>query len=152
MTSSTSSRYFALIPAAGIGARMAASCPKQYMQLVGKSMLQHSVAAFLQHPKIQHVFVVVSHGDAYVSTALQKNERLTVLFCGGEHRSDSVVNGLLAMQHMVHPDDWVLVHDAARPGINPTLIGKLIDDIGGDQVGGLLALPVVATCHVLVYG
>lgn len=144
MNSSISSRYVALIPAAGVGARMGESRPKQYRQIAGKSMLQHCVSAFLQHNQIAHVFVVVSRTDEYVNQ-LQADPRLTVLFCGGEIRAQSVCNGLLQMQGRVDAQDWVLVHDAARPGLNRVLISRLIDTVGSDAVGGLLALPVVDT-------
>lgn len=142
---STAPRYFALIPAAGVGARMGALRPKQYLHIAGKSMLQHSVTAFLQHSQITQVFVVVSCADEYVSKELQADPRLTVLFCGGKVRSESVVNGLLAIQNQLNEEDWVLVHDAARPGLNAGLISRLIDTVGADEVGGLLALPVVDT-------
>jgi 2-C-methyl-D-erythritol 4-phosphate cytidylyltransferase len=124
---------------------MAAHSPKQYLHIAGKSMLQHSVNAFLQHRQISHIFVVVSRDDDYVAKELQTDERLTVLFCGGESRAESVKNGLEAMQNQLDSGDWVLVHDAARPGLNPTLISRLIDTVGLNEVGGLLALPVMDT-------
>lgn len=124
---------------------MAAHCPKQYLPIAGKSMLQHSVTAFLRHRQIAHVFVVVSRDDEYVANELQTDARLTVLFCGGESRAESVRNGLEAMQNQLDPSDWVLVHDAARPGLNPVLISRLIDAVGSDEIGGLLALPVADT-------
>jgi len=113
-------------------------------------MLQHSVTAFLQHPQIEHVFVVVSRDDEFVANELQTNPRLSVLFCGGKSRSESVQNGLLAMQAQLDASDWVLVHDAARPGLNPILISRLIDTVGSEEVGGLLALPVVDTVKKVV--
>jgi 2-C-methyl-D-erythritol 4-phosphate cytidylyltransferase len=137
--------YFALIPAAGASARMAANRPKQYLHLAGQSILQWSVNAFLRHELIQQVFVVVSVDDAYIEAELKPDSRLTVLPCGGATRFDSVLNGLAAMQNQVRQHDWVLVHDAARPGINPALVNRLIDKVGSDEVGGLLALPVVDT-------
>jgi len=129
---------------------MAAPCPKQYLSIAGKCMLQHSVTAFLEHAQIAHVFVVVSRDDDFVANELQTNPRLTVLFCGGESRAESVMNGLLSMQTQVDAFDWVLVHDAARPGLNPALISRLIDAVGPDEVGGLLALPVVDTVKKIV--
>lgn len=123
---------------------MAATRPKQYLPIAGKSMLHHSVTAFLQHRQITHVFVVVSRADEYVAE-LQTDPRLTVLFCGGETRAQSVRNGLLAIQDQVDNQDWILVHDAARPGLNQVLISRLIETVGSDPVGGLLALPVVDT-------
>ena len=147
LATSSSLSYYALIPAAGVGARMASVCPKQYLPLAGQSILQHTVNAFLQHPQISHVFVVVSPLDGYVAQALQADARLTVLFCGGATRSDSVYNGLDAMasQVAVQKQDWVLVHDAARPGLSQALITRLIAAIGAEDVGGLLAMPVVDT-------
>lgn len=145
LTISIPPSYFALIPAAGVGTRMAAHCPKQYLHIADQSVLQHSVSAFLQQRQINHVFIVVSPDDAYVAQELQSDPRLTVLHCGGATRFESVTNGLLAIQSKVRPEDWILVHDAARPGLNSTLISRLIDQIGPNNVGGLLALPVVDT-------
>lgn len=124
---------------------MAASCPKQYLPVAGQSILQRSASAFLQHPAIAHVFVIVSPGDACVTRELRPDQRMSVLYCGGATRSESVMHGLRAMQERVHPQDWVMVHDAARPGINGLLLDRLIDSVGEDEVGGLLALPVADT-------
>ena len=139
------SRHFALIPAAGVGARMGADCPKQYLPLAGQPMLRHTVAAFLNSPLIAHTFVVVSADDAYVDQALDELAGVTLLRCGGATRKDSVLNGLQALRERLAADDWVLVHDAARPGLTPALIEKLVSAIGDSAVGGLLALPVVDT-------
>lgn len=141
-------RYFALIPAAGVGARMGGQLPKQYLQLAGESVLQHTVEAFLATPEITQVFVVVSAADAYVDDLLLgkvSNQRLQILRCGGATRSESVLNGLKQMRAQLGANDWVLVHDAARPGITPALIQNLIRQVGDHAVGGLLALPVVDT-------
>lgn len=142
-------RNFALIPAAGIGARMGAACPKQYLPLAGQPMLRHTVAAFLNSPLIAHTFVVVGPDDPYINEALGElageSAGVTILRCGGATRRDSVLNGLQALRDRVAADDWVLVHDAARPGLTPALVAKLVDAIGGSAVGGLLALPVVDT-------
>lgn len=139
-------RYFALIPAAGVGARMAGTTPKQYLTLAGKPMLRHALDAFLASASIAHVFVVVSAGDDQIDAMLPLPlPGVTVLRCGGASRMASVLNGLEAMQAQVALHDWVLVHDAARPGLNPALIAKLIAGVESDPVGGLLALPVVDT-------
>jgi len=131
---------------------MAANCPKQYLHIGGQSILQLSAQAFLQQNQIAHVFVVVSPEDAYVANELKPDPRLTVLYCGGATRSESVLNGLQAIQHQVHPHDWVMVHDAARPGINSVLVKRLIDGVGTDDVGGLLALPVTDTVKLQTLG
>jgi len=137
-------RYFALIPAAGIGARMAGDGPKQYLALGGKPMLRHTLDAFLSSALVAHTFVVVSPEDTRIDAVIP-NDGVTVLRCGGASRLDSVRNALAALQGELREQDWVLVHDAARPGLNAALIEKLITTIDCDPVGGLLALPVVDT-------
>ena len=139
-----SPQYVALIPAAGVGARMAAAGPKQYMALGGKPMLRHTIDAFLSSTLINHVYVVVSPDDGQID-AIVPAAGVTVLRCGGDSRMASVQNALRQLGEILGEQDWVLVHDAARPGLNAALIEKLITTIGGDAVGGLLALPVVDT-------
>lgn len=136
--------YIALIPAAGVGARMGAAVPKQYATLAGKPMLQHVMETFVASPQIDHVYVVVSADDAYIDD-LPILPRTTVLRCGGATRQASVTNGLTAIAAHVAPEDWVLVHDAARPGLTVELIARLVAFVKEDPVGGLLALPVVDT-------
>lgn len=141
-------RYFGLIPAAGVGARMAAgdasAGPKQYMHLAGKPMLRHALDAFVASELIAHTFVVVSAEDTQID-ALLPLPGVSVLRCGGASRMASVQNALQAIKAEVRLQDWVLVHDAARPGLTPDLIARLVDAVKDDPVGGLLALPVVDT-------
>ena len=137
-------RYIALIPAAGVGERMGTTMPKQYAQLAGKPMLQHVMDTFSSSSLISHTFVVVSANDAYISD-LSLTPRTTILKCGGATRQASVTNGLLAMRSETEDDDWILVHDAARPGLTHDLLDKLIAFVKDDAVGGLLALPMVDT-------
>ena len=144
-----SSRHFALIPAAGVGARMAANCPKQYLSILGQPVLWHTVQAFLQCSGIDHTFVVVSSDDGYIGQVFPDAvPGLSILHCGGATRADSVRQGLQAM--LAHPlapqaQDWVLVHDAARCGLTPALVARLQTELADHAVGGLLALPVVDT-------
>ena len=137
-------RYIALVPAAGVGARMGAGSPKQYLPVGGKPMLRHTLDAFVGSPLIAHTYVVVSVDDAWIDSVVP-TERVTVLRCGGASRLESVRNGLWALENTLHANDWVLVHDAARPGLNGELIEKLIRETGDHPAGGLLALPVVDT-------
>ena len=137
-------RYFALIPAAGVGARMAAQVPKQYLPIGGKPMLRHALDAFLSSELISHTFVVVSAEDRQID-AVAPRDGVSVLRCGGATRMESIRNALHAMSASVREGDWVLVHDAARPGLDRALIEKLIAEVGAHPVGGLLALPVVDT-------
>ena len=126
---------------------MAVGYPKQYTPLAGKPMLQHVLETFAAAIQIAHTFVVVSEGDAYIADMIASAAlpRVSVLGCGGATRQLSVTNGLAAMASEVDADDWVLVHDAARPGLTVDLIDKLIAFVKDDAVGGLLAVPVVDT-------
>lgn len=145
----TASRYFALIPAAGVGARMGAAVPKQYVRIAGKCMLSHVLQAFVHAEHIDHTFVVVSPEDDRIVDVLDEidsaKKQVTVLRVGAETRHQSVLNGLAALKEKIGEEDWVLVHDAARPGIDAELIARLIHAVHGDATGGLLALPVVDT-------
>jgi 2-C-methyl-D-erythritol 4-phosphate cytidylyltransferase len=123
---------------------MGAGSPKQYLPIGGKPMLRHTLDAFVGSPLIAHTYVVVSVDDAYIDSVVP-SERVTVLRCGGASRLESVRNGLWALENTLHANDWVLVHDAARPGLNGELIEKLIRETGDHPAGGLLALPVVDT-------
>jgi 2-C-methyl-D-erythritol 4-phosphate cytidylyltransferase len=136
----------ALIPAAGSGTRFAAERPKQYLALAGKPMLWHALRAVCR-PPVESVFVVLAPGDE----AFARHDwsayagRLTPLYCGGETRRSSVYNGLVAMMGVLDADDWVLVHDAARPCLPKNDFEQLISQTKDDLVGGILALPVSDT-------
>ncbi len=136
--------FVALIPAAGAGTRMGEATPKQYLSMAGKPMLQHVIDTFCSASQIDRVVVVVSSEDHYIDQ-LNLPSRCIVLRCGGATRQQSVTNGLLALADQLDADDWVLVHDAARPGLTVALIDKLIAFVRDDAVGGLLAMPVVDT-------
>lgn len=142
-------KYFAVIPAAGIGARMGGEQPKQYLQLAGKPMLRHVLDTFSASPAIRHTFVVVSAGDGYIENLIsdmpQAERRVTVLYKGGATRRESVLNGLRAIREQVDDADWMLVHDAARPGLTAELIDKLTHALADDPTGGLLAMPLADT-------
>lgn len=143
-SSTAPARHIALIPAAGVGARMAAGGPKQYLPLAGKPMLRHALDAFVACAAIAHTYVVVSPEDDQID-AVVPPRGVTVLRCGGATRMESVLNALDALHGLLGADDWILVHDAARPGLTPALIERLIAGVGAAPEGGLLALPVVDT-------
>lgn len=138
---------FALIPAAGSGSRMGAGIPKQYQMLAGKPLIAHAVGALCTHPRVSVAFVVLAPGDAHFGHHdwSAYHGRLETLYCGGATRAASVFNGLVAMADAVDPDDWVMVHDAARPCLDATLIDRLCHELADDKVGGLLAVPVADT-------
>ncbi|MEO7623010.1 MAG: 2-C-methyl-D-erythritol 4-phosphate cytidylyltransferase [Gallionella sp.] len=137
--------FHALVPAAGLGARMGNSLPKQYLPLAGQPMIAHALNTLCASPEISTVFVVLSPDDKLFQTYdwSRFSDKLQLLFCGGERRSDTVLNGLIASA--LEPDDWVLVHDAARPCLTQTQLTRLIAELRDDAVGGLLAVPVADT-------
>ena len=139
--------HYALIPAAGSGARMGECLPKQYLDLAGKPMIYHALRRLLATPRVHRVYVVIAAKDAYWDSYDWREfaPRLTVLRCGGVSRADSVRNGLAAMAGEVAAQDWVLVHDAARPCLSAAQLEYLLDTAGNDAVGGLLAVPVADT-------
>jgi 2-C-methyl-D-erythritol 4-phosphate cytidylyltransferase len=114
-------------------------------------MLRHTLDAFLSSDLIAHTFVVVSPDDPYIDSIAPRHG-VTVLRCGGASRMESVRNGLAVLASTLAPTDWVLVHDAARPGLTAGLIEKLIGSTGDHPVGGLLGLPVVDTVKRCIEG
>jgi len=143
----TSERFFGLVPAAGAGERMGQAKPKQYLDLLGRPMLYHSVNALLADARIDTVFVVLAPADEEFKRHAwdEFGERVAPLYCGGATRHDSVLNGLVAASSTVEPDDWMLVHDAARPCLAPRELGRLLNTLAADEVGGILAVPVADT-------
>ena len=140
-------RRYGLIPAAGQGARLGGETPKQYLDLRGEPMLAHAARALLTHPSIAVAFVVLSPDDERYATYDWSafGDRIAPLWCGGATRRDSVLNGLVAMANVVDPDDWVLVHDAARPCLARADVDRLISVVGEDENGGILAVPLADT-------
>lgn len=139
-------RFHVIIPAAGVGSRMGAGSPKQYLSLNGKPLIQHVIRVFDQSAKIDTINVILSADDTHWQNAnMRLSSKLQVHYCGGNTRAATVLNGLNAMQTQVAADDWVLVHDAARPGLSNLLLSHLIKTLEEDSVGGLLALPLADT-------
>lgn len=141
-----SSAYFALVPAAGSGARMGNERPKQYLPLLGRPLIFHALSTLCSVSRISRVFVVLSPDDAewqrHDWSALEP--KLAPLYCGGKTRAESVRNGLRATASQVKAQDWMLVHDAARPCLATWHVDALIDGVIGDD-GGILAIPVADT-------
>jgi len=141
------SRYFGLLPAAGTATRFGAAGLKQYATIAGKPMLRHAIERLLALNEIEVLFVVLAPEDTRFRAHdwSEFGERLAPLYCGGANRRDSVLNGLVASAAAVDPNDWILVHDAARPCLGKAELRRLIEEVGGDPVGGILAVPVVDT-------
>lgn len=141
------SRHFALVPAAGSGSRMGDELPKQYLPLAGRPLLFHALDALCANAAIARVFVVLAPEDRYWPqqdwSALAA--KLCPLFCGGATRAASVLAGLRAVAGELAAEDWVLVHDAARPCLSAAQLERLLRELDEDPVGGILAAPVADT-------
>jgi 2-C-methyl-D-erythritol 4-phosphate cytidylyltransferase len=120
---------------------------KQYSPLAGRPMLAHAVERLLAAREVEVVFVVLAPADTEFRNHDWRAfaQHLAPLYCGGSSRRDSVLNGLVAMASAVDPNDWILVHDAARPCLGAVELRRLIDAAAGDEVGGILAVPVSDT-------
>jgi 2-C-methyl-D-erythritol 4-phosphate cytidylyltransferase len=137
-------QYWVVIPAAGSGSRMGSDIPKQYLPLNGKPVLAHTVERFLSHPDIAGVVVALSANDNYWSSLNLAHSKLTTVE-GGQERCYSVMNALNSLGQRVANNDWVLVHDAARPCLRDEDIDHLILELQNHPVGGILGVPVTDT-------
>jgi 2-C-methyl-D-erythritol 4-phosphate cytidylyltransferase len=140
-------KVFAIVPAAGQGTRIGDSVPKQYIPIAGKPMMFYSIEALAAVSRIGCVCVVLSpfdrHWGQHDWSAFP--DKIEPIFAGGAHRADSVANALRHFDGRIAKDDWVLVHDAARPCITTELVEQFLDEVGDDPIGGLLAMPVADT-------
>ena len=137
---------WALIPAAGIGARVGAPIPKQYLKLANKTILEHAVNALLQSQRISGIVFALNKQDqhfARLGLAAENKKIHTVT--GGDTRARSVLNGLHFLQPRLLENDFVLVHDAARPCLRAHDLHNLIDQCRQDKVGGILVAPITDT-------
>lgn len=138
---SNSAKYWVVIPAAGVGKRMGVDIPKQYISVNGKTIIEHTIDCFIHRQEIAGIVVVISKADEYWPTlAISKHERV-ITAPGGEERYQSVLNGLQSLNEKADENDWILVHDAARPCLNQSAIDRLMTDLRTHDVGGILALP-----------
>ncbi|ABI59769.1 2-C-methyl-D-erythritol 4-phosphate cytidylyltransferase [Nitrosomonas eutropha] len=142
-------KFIALITAAGSGSRMGEDIPKQYRPLAGKPMIYHALRTLCGIARISTVCIVLAPED---TEWIRHNWRefagkIQIFNCGGATRAESVTNGLKALRaaNHVQDQDWILVHDAARPGLSTTLVERLLDQLADDEVGGLLAVPLADT-------
>lgn len=135
----------AVIPAAGSGTRMQSDIPKQYLPLAGRCLLEHSLTVLLDNPDIASIAVALGPDDnRAASLDLLRDPRVRTTI-GGDERADSVLAGLACLGAYAADDDWVLVHDAARPCLPAGDLRRLISTVRGSDIGGILAEPVVDT-------
>lgn len=141
-------KIIALVPAAGTGTRLGDALPKQYLDIAGRPLIFHTLLALSKIARIDDITVVLSPNDNhwrnYPSEWSLLGAKVTTAAVGGNSRGETIANGLksISARLQTSDDDWIMVHDAARPCIRPELIEQFIDELINDQVGGLLALPL----------
>lgn len=145
-------KYWAVIPAAGVGKRMGSKIPKQYLPLAGKTVLEQTLNVFIQHPDISGIVLAVTEGDPYwLDISVNYNQehnnkdKPVIIAPGGQERCHSVLNALNKLSLYASDNDWALVHDAARPCLTSDDIDQLITTLSNSSAGGLLGLPMADT-------
>ena len=144
-------RYWLVMPAAGVGRRFGNTKPKQYAPLQGRTVIEWALAPFLADPSCAGVSISLAADDPYWREVAERLAKLPgrvpdLIFAGGGvERSHSVRKGLAALGMRAAADDWVLVHDAARPCLSPSDLQHLLDRLHSHPVGGLLATPAADT-------
>ncbi len=135
-------RYWLVMPAAGIGRRFGAERPKQYAPLCGRTVIEWALAPFLTDPRCAGAVVALAEDDPYWAAIAPAG---VLVAPGGQERSHSVRSGLTALAERANRDDWVLVHDAARPCLPRQDLDRLLAELATHPVGGLLATPAADT-------
>jgi len=137
----TNNKYWAVVPSAGVGRRMGAAIPKQYLEINNKAVIEYALDCLLSHPTINGLVMAMHPDDNCWAEISLHAERPFSIVDGGEERCHSVLNALSFLLEKVDANDWVLVHDAARPCLRHEDIDRLIEQASKD-VGGILAVPV----------
>jgi 2-C-methyl-D-erythritol 4-phosphate cytidylyltransferase len=147
-TSPARRRLYALVPCAGSGVRAGAAIAKQYVEVAGRPVVAHTLAALVAVERLSRIMVVIAPEDRHYDAlaGLPDDPRITLARCGGSTRAATVAGGLAKLAGIgATANDWVLVHDAARCLVRPEWIDALVDACKADGIGGLLALPVADT-------
>lgn len=139
-------KYWVVIPAAGIGSRMQADRPKQYLSLLNKTVIEHTLSCFFKHEGVWGIVVAIAQDDPYWAALACATDPRIQTVTGGKERADSVLNGLEHLKSLgANEQDWVLVHDAARPNLSQIDLTNLVNTLATDAIGGLLAVPAKDT-------
>lgn len=133
-------KFWGIVPAAGVGKRMQSDRPKQYLDLGGTTVIEQTLSRLLLTNVFEAIAVAISIEDPYWPELSISREKAIITAAGGKERADSVLSALNSIRNNASDNDWVLVHDAARPCITAEDIHKLIDTLADDDVGGILAL------------
>lgn len=130
--------FWAVVPAAGLGLRMGADRPKQYLTIGDKTVLEHTLAKLLRLSYLERIVVVIDKEDTFWCRTLYAEHPKIQAVIGGSERADSVLNGLVALQAQAKANDWILVHDAARPCLRQADMDRLVVTLKNHPTGGLL--------------
>jgi 2-C-methyl-D-erythritol 4-phosphate cytidylyltransferase len=152
MASNVEPHFFAVIPAAGTGSRFSAHDAKQYMPLLSSTVLERSAATLLQSNSLQQLVIAIHPEDTRAASLPQLQDVRVRFVVGGGERSDSVLAALHALQGVAAENDWVLVHDAARPCLAEKELQRLLSELSQDTVGGILAVPATDTLKQVAAG
>ena len=136
----SSPRFWPILPAAGVGSRMQADRPKQYLPLQGRLLIDHTLQVMLSYPRFAQVVLVLSPADPYWPSSEYASDSRIIRAAGGAERCHSVLNGLAALDGLAAADDWVVVHDVARPCLRHSDLDKLLRSL--TDPGAILASPV----------
>ena len=138
---SDSLKYWVVIPAAGEGLRMDVGKPKQYISINNKTIIEHTIDCFIYREEIEKIIVAISKEDEFWATLEISGHDKIMTASGGKERYQSVLNSLQMLSGEAKDDDWVMVHDAARPCLNQSAIDRLIIELKTHDIGGILAMP-----------
>ena len=139
-------KFHIIIPAAGSGTRMGLSQPKQYLLIHTQTLIERVVRVFDNISLVHSIHIALHSNDEIWKTLnLSFSSKVNTHYCGGGSRAETVLNTLKIIKDHVDPNDWILVHDAARPGIEKKDVEHLIHTLKNDSVGGLLAYPLADT-------
>ena len=142
----TMAKFHIIIPAAGSGFRMGLGQPKQYLSIHKQTLIERVIRVFDNISLINSIHIALHSNDEIWKTLnLSFSSKVNTHYCGGESRAETVLNTLKTIRDYVDESDWILVHDAARPGIEGKDVERLIDALKDDSVGGLLAYPLADT-------
>lgn len=136
--------FWFVVPAAGVGTRFGDDRPKQYVPINGRPVITHTLERLLAIRGAGVLVALHPDDDWWPSLAIAGDPRIETM-AGGEHRAESVANALAALADRAGGDDWVLVHDVARPCVDPADISRLMEALANDPVGGILGVPLADT-------
>lgn len=134
--------FWAVVPAAGVGRRVGGDTPKQYLRLCGRTVLDQTLGLFVANPRIRGVYLSLSRHDTWWQGSAYADHPGLVRVDGGDERAHSVLNALRAIDKVADPEDWILVHDAARPCLRQVDLDRLMDRLAEHPVGGILGTPL----------